>query len=103
MNCLLNIRYSPPVLHHLDNDYKPTVNLTISADNDLTTTTVSNHKIIPLMGKLFRSTPFNKHPPLQSYMLLHFLCQHASKSTIMTMFKEKSFKDMPNIKEIHKN
>jgi hypothetical protein len=45
---------------------------------------------------------FNKHLPLQSYMLLHFLCQHVSKSTIMTMFQEKSFKDMSKMKEMHK-
>jgi hypothetical protein len=102
MNKLLNIQYSPPILQHIQRhislytDTKEATN-----DNDFLTNATSE-KVIPIMGKLFRSTPFNKHPPLQTYMLIHLLCQHASKSSIMTMYKEKSFKDMPNIKDVHK-
>jgi hypothetical protein len=66
MNRLLNIRYSPPVLHHLENDFKSNIDSTISADNDLTTA-ASNNRIIPLMCKLFQSMTFNKVIPINDF------------------------------------
>jgi hypothetical protein len=98
MNQLLNAKYAPPILNsceHIMNNYIP-----ITPNNSLSLS--SNETItIPIIGKLFRSIPASKRPPIQTYMLLHLLMQHASKSSIMKMFKMKTFENMPDISKMH--
>jgi hypothetical protein len=100
MNQLLNARYSPPIIHscqtYSEHQSSQLLDQTVTADNFM----YDSHNIQPIIGKLFRSVPTSKHPPLQTYMLIHLLMQHTSKSSIMKMFKKKTFQDMPNLSKM---
>ena len=98
MNALLNAKYSPPLQSSMStleaiND-PPQVPITIF-DNQS-----QNTYIMPVMGKLFRSVLIKKQQPIQSYMVLHLLLQHSSKSTIMKMIHSKSLADLPDLSKL---
>ena len=102
MNMLLNSNYAPPVLQtsmaqlsinaNEDNNQIVPLDYPIESNDD--------SYVVPIIGKLFKSVLIKKPQPIQSYMVLHLLLQHASKSTIMKMIKSNSLADLPDFSKL---
>jgi hypothetical protein len=98
MNSLLNAKYAPPL--HSSLSQSETVTVPPSTPLTVLSMPSQNTVMVPVMGKLFRSVLIKKPQPVQSYMVLHLLLQHSSKSTILKMIHSKSLADLPDFSKL---
>ena len=97
MNTVLHRRYLPPKTQMIS-QFSTTTSSILTVDNNISSS--NDSKIVPIVGKMFRSALISKPKPLQSYMVLHLLLQHASKSMILKIIKSNSLSDIPDFSKI---